>query len=169
MAQKKHVQLIDKIEIPSGVILNLWDLEERVQLSIEIDNPTGEYVVGEVFVVDRTAKTEDLALTRSSARVNAASLLIPRRNTKNVPGFLPRFVVKERLYAPRPKYFGQTTAPGFSGPLAARIAKLQAAKLQAKKVAKRAQTIKPMKAQRLKKAHGVTAPKQNVFLGQIIK
>ena len=98
MAQKKQVQLIDKIDIPEGVILNLWDLNERAQISVEIDKPSGEYLVGEVFLMDTAEKREDLAFERSDAHIDTKLLLIPRKKAAAVASTPRRFVIRARSY-----------------------------------------------------------------------
>jgi hypothetical protein len=108
MTIKKHVQLIDKIDIPEGVILNLWDMNARTQISVEIDKPTGEYAVGEVFVIDTTEKREDLAFERSNAPIDPKLLLIPRKSATGVSGSPRKFVIKKRSRATEHKIVQQS-------------------------------------------------------------
>lgn len=79
--QKKHVQLIDKIDIPAGVILSLWDLDKNSRISLEIEHPQTDYVVGEVFVMGAAKNTDGVKLTPSNEKIDAKTLLIPRRKT----------------------------------------------------------------------------------------
>jgi hypothetical protein len=73
-----YVQLIEKVDLPTQVWLTFWDLDERVQLSMEIGAPENEYQVGEVFRLDREAGFEKLALTPVDPReVPERKLLIP--------------------------------------------------------------------------------------------
>lgn len=76
MAAKKHVQLIDKVSIPAGVILNLWDLKKHERISLEMN--TDEYAVGEVLILDRTGDKKKPSLKRSKEHVDPETLLIPR-------------------------------------------------------------------------------------------
>jgi small subunit ribosomal protein S16 len=75
-SSKKHVQLIDKVTIPAGVILNLWDLREQERISLEMEKD--EYTVGEVLVLGVTGGKEKPSLKHSTEPVDPAELLIPR-------------------------------------------------------------------------------------------
>jgi hypothetical protein len=73
-----YVQLIEKVLLPTQVWLTFWDLNEKVQLSLEIGSPKNSYVVGEVFGLDRDAKREQLALQRVDPdEVDSSKLIIP--------------------------------------------------------------------------------------------
>jgi hypothetical protein len=87
---KKHVQLIDKIDIPAGVILSLWDLNKNSRISVEIDHPKSNYAIGEVFVMHGTG-SKDVELMPATEKIDAKSLLIPRNR---VPVAVKRRPVK---------------------------------------------------------------------------
>lgn len=57
-----HIQLIERVELPSSLWLTFWDLADQQQLSLEIKDPTYPYDVGQIFVLDKTAARERLAL-----------------------------------------------------------------------------------------------------------
>jgi hypothetical protein len=87
-----HVQLIEKVRLPNQVWLTFWDLDERVQLSMEIGSPENAYQIGEVFRLNRDAKFEKLALSPiDAAEVANAKLLIP------LPSNAPRRAARQRF------------------------------------------------------------------------
>jgi hypothetical protein len=100
-SQKKHVQLIDKIDIPAGVILNLWDLNKNSRISVEIERPKSDYVIGEVFIMDGRRNKKRVELTPSTEKVDAKSLLIPRKKSRTIlggKGSVSKRVEKTRIY-----------------------------------------------------------------------
>ena len=86
MAHVTHVQLIEKISLPTQVWLTFWDLDERVQLSLEIGSPVSTYRVGEVFQLDRDARLESLALTPAKrTEFDISQLIIPLPTEAETP------------------------------------------------------------------------------------
>lgn len=73
-----HVQLIEKVDLPTQVWLTFWDLDERAQLSMEIGSPENAYRVGEVFELNRDGGFEKLALRPVAlTNIDTKKLLIP--------------------------------------------------------------------------------------------
>jgi len=89
----EHVQLIEKVNIDDGegVWLTFWSVEEDARLSVEIGKPKASYEIGDVFIIDRDAKSEfELLKAVSEIKVltNLKLILAPpnrvnrRRSTK---------------------------------------------------------------------------------------
>jgi hypothetical protein len=72
-----YVQLIEKVFLENAVILTMWDLANKAQLSIEITGGRDHYAIGAVFTLDRQGGTEAQALTPVSKLPNGVQPLIP--------------------------------------------------------------------------------------------
>lgn len=78
MAIRHHVQLIEKIDLQSGVWLTFWDLSRRAQVSFEAKDFPAD-AVGEVFVLDRSGGQPHVTPAQARDTVDEAALLIPRK------------------------------------------------------------------------------------------